>query len=141
MIWDPGAVTSGFKAWPKGVSPEDVKLVGTPAHVVGTSRISRLKRTVTAPPDPAAAALRREPSRSEIVPPAVEKSANVGSPGRFSAITIPVAPASRARADLTLYGQPPRLTSAIAPRSDPRGGAASQSWRLPPEIEPTSTSR
>src|SRR5262245_39336896 len=35
--WAPGAVTSGFSACPKGVRPDEVKLVGTPAQVVGTS--------------------------------------------------------------------------------------------------------
>src|SRR5262245_33051891 len=49
-IWAPGAVTSGLRACPNGVSPDDVKLVGTPAHVVGTSVMSLVKRTVTAPP-------------------------------------------------------------------------------------------
>ena len=39
--WAPGAVTSGLSACPKGVSPDEVKLVGTPAHVVGTSSVSR----------------------------------------------------------------------------------------------------
>ncbi len=96
--------------------------------------MSRVKRTVTAPPEPAAAARIRAPSRSEIVPPgSPEKNAKVGSPGRFSATTIPVAPASLARAAFAAYGQPPRLTSAIAPRSEP-AGAASQSWRLTPAI-------
>ena len=39
-IWAPGAVTSGLSACPKRVKPDEVKLVGTPAHVVGTSRMS-----------------------------------------------------------------------------------------------------
>ena len=65
----PGAVTSGFSACPKGVRPDDVKLVGTPAQVVGTSVMSRVNRTVTDPLEPAAAARILAPSRSEIVPP------------------------------------------------------------------------
>ena len=36
-ICAPGAVTSGLSACPNGVSPDEVKLVGTPAQVVGTS--------------------------------------------------------------------------------------------------------
>ena len=123
----PGAVTSGLSACPKGVRPDEVKLVGTPAQVVGTSVMSRLKRTLTAPPLPAAAVRILEPSRSETVPPdsAVMKG-NVGSPGRFSAMTMPIAPAARAFEAFVPYGQPPRLTSAIAPLIDPPG-AASQS--------------
>ena len=65
----PGAITSGFSACPNGVSPPAEKLVGTPAHVVGTSSVSLLKRTVTVPPAPAALRI-RAPSRSEIAPPA-----------------------------------------------------------------------
>src|SRR6476661_423589 len=123
----PGAVTSGLSACPKGVRPDDVKLVGTPAHVVGTSVLSRVNRTVTLPPEPAAAARMREPSRSEIVPPeSVVMNGNVGSPGRFSAMTMPVAPPARALEAFTPYGHPPRLTSAIAPLIDPPG-AGSQS--------------
>ncbi len=141
-ICAPGPITSGFSACPNGVRPPAEKLVGTPAQVVGTSLISREKRTVTAPPFPAAAARIRAPSRSEIVPPgSPEKSANVGSPGRFSAMTRPAAPASRARASFALYGQPPRLTSAIAFRSEPAPSEPSQSWRFAPPIVPTSTSR
>ncbi len=132
---------SGLSALPKGVSPDEVKLVGTPAQVVGTSVIWRVKRTVTAPPLVAAAARSRAPSRSEMTPPAIEKIPNVGSPGRFSAITIPVAPAALARAAFASYGQPPRLTRAIAPRRDPAGSVPSQSWRLAPATVPTSTSR
>src|SRR5262249_18865242 len=114
----PGAVTSGLRACPNGVRPDDVKLVGTPAHVVGTSAMSRVNRTVTAPPELAAAVRILEPSRSEMVPPeSAVMNANVGSPGRFSATTMPIAPAARARPAFTLYGQPPRLTSAIAPLS------------------------
>ena len=56
-------------------------------------------------------------------------------------MTIPVAPASRARAALTLYGQPPRLTSAIAPRSDPAGRRRRRAGGSTPLIDPTSTSR
>ena len=91
--------------------------------------------------EPAAAARIRDPSRSEISPPeSAVTYANVGSPGRFSAITMPLAPASRARDAFTLYGHPPRLTSATAPRSEPPC-AASQSCPFTPAIEPTSTSR
>ena len=46
MICAPGAITSGFSAWPNGVRPPAEKLVGTPAQVVGTSSMSRVKRTV-----------------------------------------------------------------------------------------------
>ena len=138
----PGAIKSGFNAWPNGVRPPAEKLVGTPAQVVGTSRMSRVNRTVTAPPDPAAAARMRAPSRSEMTPPeSPEKSAKVGSPARFSATINPLAPALRARAAFTLYGQPPRETSAMAPLSEPAGGVVSHSWRLIPLIRPTSTSR
>ena len=141
-ICAPGPMTSGFSACPNGVSPPAEKLVGTPAHVVGTSLISRENRTVTAPPFPAAAARIRAPSRSEMVPPgSPEKSANVGSPGRFSATTMPMAPASRTRASFALYGQPPRLTSAIEFRSEPAASEPSQSCRFAPPIVPTSTSR
>ena len=134
----PGAIRSGFKACPNGVSPPAEKLVGTPAQVVGTSRTSLLNRTVTAPP----VARIRAPSRSEIEPPeSALKTGAAGSPGRFSTMTIPMAPAARARVPLTLYGQPPRLTSAIAPLSDPVGRFASQSCRFAPPIVPTSTSR
>ena len=77
-----------------------------------------------------------------MVPPgSPEKSANVGSPGRFSATTMPVAPASRTRACFALYGQPPRLTRAIEFRSEPAAREPSQSCRLAPPIVPTSTSR
>src|SRR5262249_27200080 len=105
----PGAITSGFSACPNGVRPPAEKLVGTPAEVVGTSVVSRLKRTVTEPPEPAAALRIRAPSRSEIVPPdSAVTNENVGSPGRFSAMTMPMAPAARARVALTSYGHPPR---------------------------------
>src|SRR5262245_3762596 len=142
-ICAPGAVTSGLSALPKGVKPLDVKLVGTPAQLVPTSSTSRLNRIVAAPPDPAIACLSRAPSRSEIVPPLSLNRGNVGSPGRFSAMTIPIAPASLARAAFASYGHPPRLTSAIAPRSDPAGsaGPSPQSKRLAPPMVPTSTSR
>ena len=41
-ICAPGAITSGLSAWPNGVRPPAEKLVGTPAHVVGTStRVTR----------------------------------------------------------------------------------------------------
>ena len=94
MISAPGAVTSGFSACPKGVRPPAEKLVGTPAQLVGTSSTSRVNRTCAAPPAPAIAVRSRDPSRSEIVPPERRlKSANVGSPPLFSAITIPTAPA------------------------------------------------
>src|SRR5262249_58066864 len=66
----PGAITSGLSAWPNGVRPPAEKLVGTPAQVVGTSRMSRLNRTVTAPPPPAAAALTRAPASAGGGPPA-----------------------------------------------------------------------
>jgi hypothetical protein len=84
---------------------------------------------------------------SEIVPPLrLEKNENVGSPGRFSETIIPIAPAASARAAFVSYWQPPRATSAIAPRSDPVGSVASQSSRLTgcpfvPVIVPTSTRR
>ncbi len=98
MMFAPGAVTSGLRLWPNGVRPPAEKLVGTPAQVVSTSRRSRVKRTWTAPPVEAIAARRRAPSRSEIMPPFPEKSANCGSPPRFSTTTVPTAPASRRRA-------------------------------------------
>ena len=65
---------SGFSWWPKAVSPPAEKLAGTLAHVVGSSSVSLLKRTVTEPPAPAAAARRREPSRSEMAPPAIPET-------------------------------------------------------------------
>ena len=92
-MFAPGAVTSGLSACPNGVNPPAEKLVGTPAHVVGTSRSSRVKRTWSAPPVPAIALRSRAPSTSEIVPPLPEKIEKPGSPPRLSATTIPTAPA------------------------------------------------
>jgi hypothetical protein len=83
----------------------------------------------------------RAPSRSEIVPPeSALMNANVGSPGLFSVMTIPVAPAALARDAFSLYVQPPRATSAIAPVNDP-AGTEPHSSRLAPGIRPVSTSR
>src|SRR5262245_59499174 len=143
MTCEPGAVMSGLSACPNGVRPPAEKLDGTPAQVVSTSSWSRLKRTLTAPPDPAMACRRRAPSRSEIEPPSrPEKIANDGSPPRLSATTMPTAPASRALAAFASYWQPPRETRAIAPRNDAPGRLPSQRSRLPPlpEMAPTSTS-
>ena len=135
-MFAPGAVTSGLSAWPNGVSPPAEKLVGTPGQVVGTSSRSLVNRTVTAPAVPAPAARSLAPSRSEIVPPAPWKIENPGSPAADSATTMPIAPAARARSTFAWYWQPPRLTSAIAPCSDPAGSAPSQRNRFAPAIAP-----
>ena len=83
----------------------------------------------------------RAPSRSEIVPPeSAVMNANVGSPGRFSAMTMPVAPACRARDVFTLYGHPPRRRGRSHRCSEPPG-ALSHSCRLHRQSTPTSTSR
>ncbi len=140
-MFAPGAVTSGFSAWPNGVNPPAVKLVGTPGHDVGTSSASFVKRTVAAPPDPAIAARSLAPSRSEIVPPAPWKIENPGSPAALSAMTMPTAPASRARLSFAWYWQPPRLTSAIDPSATLPGASPRTEADSPRRSTPTSTSR
>ena len=68
-ICDPGAATSGLRAWPNGVRPPAEKLAGTPAQVVDLERVAveaDRDRTHRRRPSPRVAGCR--PGRRSLLP-------------------------------------------------------------------------
>ena len=128
----------------------------TPPRPVSSWSGRRPIRTGARPPCARRYARRRVPSASAIVPAGTSTSTGTAfaSPGRLSTSTSPIPPARQTRSAFAAKVHSPRVTSAIAPRSDRAGSGfgpplglaagphrrASTGLPLRPTIEPTSTS-